>query len=113
MIKFLKYLITTTSVGFLMLTTLNTATYAAVTNPYPKQLHDVLTKYNIDKANIKSQKTLETRITGRSDNRTQGYTTYIDFYDCKGYLAVYQHRFGRVENVYIKGDCQIPGIKNY
>ncbi|OUS18976.1 hypothetical protein A9Q97_00080 [Rhodospirillales bacterium 47_12_T64] len=111
--KLFKHVLPVVSVSFLTLATLTSTTHAAITNPYPEQLQEVLSKYHIDKTNIRSQKTLEKRAFGRSDDRNSGYTTYIDFKDCKGYLAVSQHRFGRVDNVYIKGECQIPGIKNF
>ena len=74
-------------------------TLAAVTNPYPVELESVLTKYNIDKENIRSQRTLVKYTDDNDGQRIAGYDTYIKFEDCKGYLRIFQHRFGRVEQV--------------
>lgn len=99
--------------GLLAVTTLSSPALAAVTNPYPAELEEVLTKFNIDKANIRSQKTLEKQTDTNDGQHIEGYDTYIRFKDCKGYLRIFQHRFGRVEKIYTKGECKIPGIKNF
>ncbi|WP_419901358.1 hypothetical protein [Kiloniella sp.] len=108
-----KLLLPLFSAAFLAVTLLGSPTQAAVTNPYPKQLEEVLTKFEIDKANIRSQRTLEKQTDDDENQRVMGYDTYIRFNDCKGYLRIYQHRFGRVEKVYTKGECKIPGIKSF
>ncbi|MFD2208065.1 hypothetical protein [Kiloniella antarctica] len=87
--------------------------FADVINPYPEQLQEVLGKYNIDSDNILSQTTLEKAVHDRNNERLLGYNTYIRFKDCKGYLRVFQHRFGRVDNVFTRGECKIPGIENF
>ncbi|MEH6630497.1 MAG: hypothetical protein V7776_06720 [Halopseudomonas aestusnigri] len=113
MATFFKKLQLILAAGLLAVTAFTSPTSAAVTNPYPVEFEEVLAKFHINKSNIRSQKTLVKHTDVNDGQRIAGYDTYIRFKDCKGYLRIFQHRFGRVEKVYTKGECEIPGIKNF
>ena len=109
--KIFKNILPILALSFLTIASLSNSSIAAITNPYPEPFEEVMEKYNIDRTNIRSQKTLVKRTT--NNKRIFGYETFIRFNDCKGYLKVFQHRFGRVDQVYTKGECKVPGIKSF
>ncbi|WP_421781163.1 hypothetical protein [Kiloniella litopenaei] len=105
--KLLTQLLTVS--GFLFLP-INNITFANPINPYPEKIKEALVKYNIDESKITSQKTIRDF---RNKRRIFGYDTYIWFEDCKGYLQIVQHRFGRVDQIYTIGECKFPGIESF
>ncbi|KLN59277.1 hypothetical protein WH96_18350 [Kiloniella spongiae] len=86
---------------------------AAAPNPYPTQVKEVLTKYNVDQSSIKSQTTLERGTSNDRRQRIEGYDTFIRFHNCKGYLKIAQHRFGHVKQIFTRGECKVPGIDSF
>ncbi|WP_417430338.1 hypothetical protein [Kiloniella sp.] len=105
--RFLTQLFTISSFLFL---SIDNSVSASSINPYPEEIKEVLAKYKIDESKITSQRTIRDF---RNKRRIFGYDTYIRFEDCKGYLQIVQHRFGRVDRIYTRGECKFPRIESF
>ncbi|WP_020591974.1 hypothetical protein [Kiloniella laminariae] len=97
----------------LSVTALSVPVQAGVPNPYPEPLEELLTKLGISAEDIRSQNTLERNSRSERDQKLIGYQTFYRFHSCTGYLQVNQHRFGRVDYVYSRGECQFPGVERF
>lgn len=109
MIK-IKHVMQPFTIFCLLFLFINNPVSANSISPYPQEIKDVLTKYKIDESKITSQRTIRDF---RNKRRIFGYDTYIRFEDCKGYLQIVQHRFGRVDRIYTRGECKFPGIESF
>ncbi|WP_269422800.1 hypothetical protein [Kiloniella laminariae] len=94
-------------------TILSSPVQAGVRNPYPEPLEELLTKLGITAEDIRSQNTLERNSRSERDQKLIGYQTFYRFHSCTGYLQVNQHRFGRVDYVYSRGECKFPGVEQF
>ncbi len=91
---------------------------AWVNRPYTRceaEVDQRLNRIDVDRADI--EKIFYTRQFhggGRKDRtRVVGTDAWVRFHSCKGSLVIDLDRYCRVRQVYTRGQCKIPGLKNF
>lgn len=54
-----------------------------------------------------------TRTGGYDNSQPTGYEVWVSFKDCKGNLVVETNASCQLTQSYTRGNCQVPGVKNY